>query len=94
MGVGIGGGIGPVRVSAHVSGRSSANGCAIFFGVVLGILFLFWPYALSTYVAVKVFDVAKDSTACNVIGWIFEAPWLLLLLLTYICYVIGKSQDD
>jgi Na+(H+)/acetate symporter ActP len=89
MGVSIGGSLGPVNVSVPLTSRKSNSGCLTY---ILLFFIAAWPYMLSTYVAVRFFGVDQDSTLRTVIGWTFEVPWLLFLLLLLIGAVKARSD--
>jgi hypothetical protein len=78
---GIGGGIGPL--SAGTSWRRS-SGSGGLVGLLLGLaailLVIFWPYLLGTYLAVEYLGAHDPSTLRSVVGWFFEAIWILGLL--------------
>lgn len=72
MRVGIGGGIGPVRVGVSTSGNGCLSGIAYFFVLCIVVLLVGWPYLLGTWLAVQ-FGAGPDSTARSVSGWGLEA---------------------
>lgn len=41
---------------------------------------LCWPYMLGTWVAVRIFGAENPSAQRAVFGWLYEAPWLGLLV--------------
>ncbi|WP_299577585.1 hypothetical protein [uncultured Williamsia sp.] len=54
-----------------------------------------WPYLLATFVAVQL-GADNPSTMRTVVGWVFEAPWLLFLIFVGGAAVFGSSatSDD
>lgn len=98
MGIRVGAGVGPVRVSAGVSNRQAGSGLVYFVGAVFALAALYyvaaWPYLLGTYIAVRVFGAGQASTTRNVVGWVFEAPWALLLSAILIMALIDKVQKE
>lgn len=96
MGLRIGGGIGPISVSTTVDEDDVIGfiGFAVYLGIA--ILLLGWPWFLSTYVAVKVFHADINGTTRNVVGWVFEGPWLVFCALVAILgtYVMIREWWD
>lgn len=79
---GFGVGVGPFSAGSSWRGgrrrRSSSNsgGFVVF---LVAILALAWPWFLGSYVAVA-FGAENPSTTRAVVGWLFEIPWLVFLV--------------
>lgn len=93
---GIGAGVGPVSAGASFKPRRSSSSSSSdsmgFWGVaIIGVLcfaLAAWPYWLFTFIAVKLFDAGRHSTARTLTGWIPEGLWLALVLLVGIGLLI------
>lgn len=88
-------GIGPFSVSA--SDRDVA-GCIpgllwivfVAFPIAVAVA---WPYWLATYIAVEGFGVADPSTTRTVVGWVAEAPYLVILLALAFNWNAKQTQE-
>lgn len=83
MGIRIGGRIGPV--SASTNGR----GCGWIFLAIAAIAFVGWPFVAGRWVAEK---LGGGPDLQNVIGWVLEIPWAILLIVGYIGWQSGKKR--
>jgi hypothetical protein len=79
MRIGVGGGIGPVRVGVSTSGGGCLEGIAYFIVFVFLAALVSPPYLLGTWVAVQL-GAGPESTARSVTGWAFEAAAVLTVL--------------
>lgn len=57
-------------------GRGDSGGLLLIGAAVLT---LAWPWLLGSWVAVQ-FGAANPSTTRTVVGWVFELPWLVFLV--------------
>ncbi|GGF16680.1 hypothetical protein GCM10007298_10890 [Williamsia phyllosphaerae] len=49
-----------------------------------------WPYLLATYVAVQL-GADNPSTTRAIIGWVFETPWLVFLIIVGLMAAFGSK---
>lgn len=97
---GVGAGIGPVSAAARWpsaprrNSASSGGGGIIGFAIVAGalLLTLAWPWFLGSYLAVRL-GAHNPSVARTFVGWIFEIPWLALLIIGPILLVKRYSKE-
>lgn len=73
-------------------GRGSEQLWGLLVAVGIFAMVAFWPYFLGTWVAVQ-FGAGNPSTARNVVGWVFEAPWALLLIAAFLVRSDRRKAD-
>jgi hypothetical protein len=92
---GVGVGVGPGSVGHARRGRRSSGssiGFVGFLAFLAGVaLILSWPYLLGTFVAVKL-GAGTHSTARNLVGWGFEVPYLVCILLALVGILVQKRK--
>lgn len=69
------------------------SGNPVVWPLVIGVvgLMALWPYFLGTWLAVE-FGAGNPSTARTVVGWVFEAPWAIILFVAVVCWLAESPE--
>jgi hypothetical protein len=88
---GLGLGVGRLSVGFGRSRRPRNGGCAVFVGQLCLLVFAAaWPYWLGSWAAGR-FGAGAHSSIRNVVGWVFEAPYLSGLLLAALAALLSSK---
>jgi hypothetical protein len=91
VGIGIGAGIGPLRVGTGVSDREMAGCLGWLLGAAAVALLIFWPYLLGEWVAVQL-GAGEGSTAAQATGWTFEAAYVVGIIALLVSTNVSSSK--
>ena len=96
MGVRLGGGVGPVRVSVGAPrvSKGCSQGC-LSFVLIVGVVALIsaWPWMLGTHIATK-HGHPKGTRDYNLAGWIPEGAWIALILLVFVLVAVSGAKRN
>lgn len=90
---GFGAGMGPIRVGGGWGKRGGGGSGGLMPVALILVVIVFavsWPYYLGTWIAVQL-GAGPTSTTRGIIGWLFEATYVLTLFAALMAYVSRKS---